>query len=194
MLNYFDDTDANVTTVRSLIKNIPGAHVVSRRALGQAFAESAISETHVLVSIAVAFIVVSLLVLTRSLTKSAIIMLPVLCGIVAMLAVMVLMSQAISAISIVAAILVLALGSDYGIFAVFAWDNKETTFGQGMAAVHLSSITTVIGTGALLFAHHPAMFLCGVTLTSGLLGGYLTAFFIVPGVCYLLDKPKQVTQ
>jgi len=54
-------------------------------------------------------------------------------------------------------------------------------------SMHLSSITTLIGTSSLLLAHHPALFMVGVSLTSGLLVGYLTAFFVVPGICYVLN-------
>ena len=54
-------------------------------------------------------------------------------------------------------------------------------------SMHLSSITTLIGTSSLLLAHHPALFMVGASLTSGLLVGYLTAFFVVPGICYVLN-------
>ena len=188
MLSYFDDTAANVDAVRSLLADHPDAQVVSRRALGQAFAESAVSETRLLVGISVAFIIVSLLVLTRSVTKSWIIMLPAVVGIVAMLATFVIMSLPFSVVSVIAAVLVLALASDYGVFAVYAWAQQETIFGQGMASMHLSSLSTLAATVALLTATHPALFLVGVSLTSGLAAGYLTAFLVIPGACYLLEK------
>ena len=59
----------------------------------------------------------------------------------------------------------------------------DVVIGQGMMSMHLSSITTLIGTSSLLLAHHPALFMVGASLTSGLLVGYLTAFFVVPGIC-----------
>jgi uncharacterized protein len=191
ILNFFEDTPENVKAVAAAIRDTPNTQVVARSALSDAFAKSARSETTLLVSISVAFIVVSLLVMTRSPVKSFVMMLPAITGIIGMLAVMTLMSIPMSVVIVVAAIMVLALASDYGIFAVFAWDRGESTLGQGMASVHLSSITTLIGTGALLLAIHPAMFLVGISMTSGLLVGYLTAFFVIPGICYLLDRRKK---
>jgi predicted exporter len=188
MLSYFDDTDDNVSAVRKLLGNDADAQVVSRRALGQAFAESTVSEARLLVGISTAFIVISLLVLTRSILKSFIIMLPAIAGIVAMLAVFAMMSLPISVVSVIAAVLVLALASDYGVFAVFAWERQETIFGQAMASMHLSSLTTLAATTAFLFATHPALYLVGVSLTSGLAGGYLTAFLLIPGACFLLEQ------
>jgi len=159
--------------------------------LGQAFAETAVSESRVLVAISVAFIVVSLLLVTRSVTKSIIIMLPAVTGVVAMLAVLRLMSLSINVVSVVAAILVLALGSDYGVFSEYAWDGREPLLGQGMASVLLSFLTTLAGAGAMLLALHPALHLAGVSMTSGLVAAYLTAFIMIPGINFLRDNWKR---
>jgi predicted exporter len=187
MLSYFQDSEANVTLVRGLIKDLPDAQVVSRRAMGQAFAESAVSETKLLVSISIGFIVISLLSLTRSVVKSILIMLPAATGVVAMLAALSLLHLPMNVVSVIAAVMVMALCSDYGIFAIFSWDEDESIFGHGMMSMHLSSITTLIGTSSLLLAKHPALFMVGVSLTSGLLVGYLSAFFVIPGICYLIN-------
>jgi len=192
LLSYFEDTDANVTAVRNMTRGNPNAQVISQRAMGQAFAESAASETELLVSISLGFIIVSLLALTRSVIKSILIMLPAILGVAAMLATLALLHLPMNVVTVIAAIMVMALCSDYGIFAVFSWDEDETLFGQGMMSMHLSSITTLIGTSSLLLAHHPALFMVGVSLTSGLLVGYLTAFFVVPGICYVLNLDKKV--
>ncbi|MGA2443560.1 MAG: MMPL family transporter, partial [Tepidisphaeraceae bacterium] len=188
MLSYFEDSPENVTSVRRLLGGRTDAQVVSRVALGQAFAETAVSESKVLVAVSVAFIVVSLLLLTRSVGKSIIIMLPAVAGVVAMLAVLILMSMSINVVSVVAAILVLALGSDYGVFSEYAWDGREPLLGQGMASVLLSFLTTLAGAGAMLLALHPALFLAGVSMTSGLVAAYLTAFIMIPGINFLRDN------
>lgn len=190
MLNYLEDTPANAATVLSLLSDRPDAQLISRGVLTRAFKQSAVSETRVLVSVSFVFIAVSLLVLTRSVVKSLIIMLPVLTGLVAMLAVLHMMSLSISIITVVATIIVLALTSDYGVFAVYAWEGGETIMGQGLASVHLSFWTTLVGTGAMIFARHPALFIIGVSLTSGLVAGYLTSFLVIPGICHLWDASK----
>jgi predicted exporter len=96
-----------------------------------------------------------------------------------MLAVLAALHFSMNMVTVVAAIAVLALASDYGVFAVYAWENKEPLIGQGMASVHLCAMTTATGTAALLFAHHPALLLVGISLTSGLVGGYTTALFVI---------------
>jgi uncharacterized protein len=54
--------------------------------------------------------------------------------------------------------------------------------GQGMSSVLLSCLTTLAGAGAMLFALHPALFLAGVSLTSGLVAAYVTALFVIPAM------------
>jgi predicted exporter len=191
LLSFFSDTPADIDTVQALLKDRPDAEVVSRGVMTRAFKESAIAETQLLVGISMAFIIVSLLALTRSVIKSLIIMLPVLTGLVAMLAVLEMMSLSMSVVTVVSSIIVLALTSDYGVFALYAWEGRETMLGQGMASVHLSFFTTLAGTGVMIFAKHPALFLVGVSLTSGLVAGYLTAVFVIPGLCFLWDGWKR---
>ncbi len=185
MLSYFDDTPGNVAAVRAAVGDRPDVQVVSRGVLAQAFKDSGVSETRLLVGISVAFIMIALLALTRSWVKSLIIMLPVLAGIVAMLVALTMMNMSLSLLTVIAAIIVLALTSDYGVFAAYACDGRETILGQGMASVHVSCGTTAVGTGVMMFAKHPALFYVAFTLTAGLLGGYVAAFFVIPGICYL---------
>jgi predicted exporter len=191
LMTFFPDTPENVRAIRDLLRDQPNAQLISRRALGDAFATSALSETRLLVGISAVFIVVFLLALTRNLLKSFLIMLPAFTGLIAMLAVLAATGASMNMVTVVASIAVLALASDYGVFAIYAWDNNEPLIGQGMASIHLCALTTVVGTAALIFATHPALYLVGVSLTSGLLGGYLTALFVIPGICSLIDRSHQ---
>ncbi len=192
MLDSFPDTDENVKVLRQLAREHPEAQVVSRKALGQALADAAASETRLLITISAAFIGVFLLALTRSPVKSIIIMLPVLTGLVCMLGVLTMLGLEVNIVTVVAAVVILAITSDYGVFATYAWDNHEPLLGQGMASMHLCAITTIVAGGVLVLARHPALHMVGASLFSGLLAGYLTAFCVVPGLRRLLEKPKAV--
>ena len=185
ILSYFPDTPENVETVRRIAHAEPQAQVVSRRALGQAFADAARSETKLLIAVSCIFIVFFLLAITRSPIKSLIIMLPAFTGLIALLAVLAVMGLSMNIVTVISAIIVLALTSDYGVFALYAFENNEPLLGQGMASVHLCALTTLVGTAAMLHARHPALFAVGISLTTGLLAGYAVGFFVVPGLCYL---------
>jgi predicted RND superfamily exporter protein len=58
-------------------------------------------------------------------------------------------------------------------------------------SVHVSALTTVIGTAALLLAWHPVLFSMGLTLTIGILAGYVTAMWVVPALYALWVDPRR---
>jgi uncharacterized protein len=191
MLNYFEDTPENLAAVTTVTKMVPGTQVVSRSFIRGAFVRSAIAESRLLVPIAVVLIIGSVFVMTRNLAQSALILLPVTMGLLGMLAVMAVMSFSINVITVVVGIFVLALITDFGIYAVVGWDRNEGLMSQGMLSMHLSGITTIIGSASLILGHHPAIFQVGVSLTAGMLIGYLTAFLVVPGLCHWRDRRKK---
>lgn len=182
MVNYFLDTPQNVAAARAIIHDEPGALVVSRMALNETFISTALSEVKLLSGISVGFILLSLIVIARGPVRAMLIISPAVIGMLAMLSVMALLHIPINVVTIVAGIVVLAVSIDYGVFTRHAWLGHETLFGQGMAAVHLSSWITLIATGSLLIADHPVMFVVGVSLTTGLGASYFTAVLVMPGV------------
>lgn len=182
-LSYFDDRPECVATARRLAHDMPGVQVVSNRALGQSLTEASISESRRIVLFSVGFIVLSMLVMTRQWRRSLVMMLPAVVGVSAMLSVSVLANLPLNAASIIAGIVAFGLCIDYGVFTVDAWERDETTMGHSMTSVHLSSLTTLVGSLALLWANHPAMFLVAVTLNTGLVAGYLAAVVLVPAAC-----------
>ncbi len=188
MLNYFPDTPSDTQAATDLVGDRPDVAVVSRGVLTRAFESYAVSESHVLITLSALFVIAALLLLTRSLVKSLIILLPVVCGFVAMFAVLQKMGLSISVITVVGSIIVLALTSDYGVFALYAWEGHETILGQAMASMHLCFFATVTGMVAMIFGQHPAVFQIGLSLTSGLLAGYLSAFVAIPAICFLKDR------
>ena len=110
-----------------------------------------------LVGISVAFIVISLLALTRSIRQSILIMLPAATGIGVMLAVLVLLGQGMSVVTVVAAILVLGLEAIMGFSRRMRGTTMKVVLGQGMSSVLLSFLTTLAGTGAMLLARSGAV-------------------------------------
>ena len=188
MVNYFQDTPENVAAARALIRDEPGALVVSRMALNETFISTALSEVKLMAGISIAFIFVSLIVVARGPIRAILIISPAIIGMLAMLSVMYLMNIPVNVVTIVAGIVVLAVSIDYGVFTRHAWQGRETLFGQGMAAVHLASWITLIATGSLLIADHPVMFIVGVSLTTGLGASYFTSILVMPGVYDLVER------
>lgn len=191
MLNYFRDRPDLVAQARALARPLDGVQVVSRRALGQALAAASLTESRRIVLFSIVFIVAATLIMTRHLRRSVIMLLPALFGVCAVLSLHVLADLPLNTASVIAGIVVFGLCIDYGVFTVHAWQRDQTTTGHSMASVHLSSLTTLVGAGALLGAQHPALFLVAVTLNAGLAAGYAGAVVLVPSACHWLLREEQ---
>ncbi len=81
---------------------------------------------------------------------------------------------------------------DYGIYA--ASDPSLRPGGGTMqnrnTATFLCAATTILGTAAMIPAGHPVLHWIGMTLTAGILGGYLASYFVVgPLVRIVLNPP-----
>jgi hypothetical protein len=57
---------------------------------------------------------------------------------------------------------------------------QHETAETSMLVVHISALTTIVGTAFLLLPHHPALFWVGLTPTIGTLCGNLGAPTVVP--------------
>lgn len=82
-----------------------------------------------------------------------------------------------------AAVVLVGLAVDYGIFAVSALKpGRGSSVPEAMA---LSAATTVCAVGALLFSAHPILFQTGLVLTGGVAIAALTGIFVVPALAEL---------
>ncbi len=185
---YFPDTPGNVQAMRALADH-GGGGVISRHAVGQALAESTLVDGRRIGLISVVLIVLATLLLTRPLRHLPAVVLPALAAGVAVLFLTVHSSLSLNAASVIAVIVVLGLGIDYGAMTVHAWARDGAVgLGQATASISLSAVTTMIGALSLAPARHPALRHVGFTLLVGVGVAYLCSLLIVPGLCCALDR------
>ena len=82
--------------------------------------------------------------------------------------------------NVVAAILIIGLGVDYGIIVVC-----KISEGLNLAtekAVFVSGLTTLVGFGALVMARHPSLHSIGVTVLLGISAAIPSALFVIPAL------------
>jgi predicted exporter len=135
-----------------------------------------------------------LAVLFRSPGKILVALVPVLTGLVMMSGIMGALGLSFNLFNIIAAILVIGLGVDYGIFMVHRQDEGiDRATGQ---AVLVSGLTTLAGFGALVLARHPALHSIGITVLLGIGTAIPAALWVIPalyrggkhGCCKNLDN------
>ena len=184
-LSFFPDEDQSVTALTAISSRYPGTFLVSRKTLSRALSRSVSSEIVFLSGIAALFIPAMTCLLLKDIRLAALAMVPVVTGTMVVLGMISLLGLSLNAPSMIAAMVVVGLCIDYGIFMVYTCRYHLQT-GTRMA-VSLSALTTLIGAGVLLFAKHPVLFSIGVTLVTGVLSGYVASLIVVPALyrCWL---------
>jgi uncharacterized protein len=94
--------------------------------------------------------------------------------------------------NVVASILIMGLGVDYGIFMV-------SRLGQGRdriteLAVLLCSLTTLVGFGSLSFARHPALNSIGLAVLLGIGGAAISSLVVIPAFYRIAWVVKALTK
>jgi predicted exporter len=118
--------------------------------------------------------------LFRNLKMILLALIPVVSGMLFMIGVMGALGIAFNLFNVVAAILIIGLGVDYGIFMVSKISNDSH---QGTEqALFVSGLTTLAGFGALVLARHPALHSIGLTVLLGIVAAIPSALMVIPAI------------
>ena len=179
-LSFFRDEERVVSPLSKISDRHPGTFLVSRGVLAESLSTAVSSEIVYLSGVAGLLIPALAFLLLRDIRLTALALVPVITGIMAVLGAIPALGLFLNAPSIISAMVVVGLCIDYGIFMVYAchYDLQAGT----RTAVTLSAVTTLIGTGVLLFAHHPVLFSIGVTMVTGVAAGYVSSMLVVPSL------------
>ncbi|HUO07457.1 MAG TPA: C45 family autoproteolytic acyltransferase/hydrolase [Phycisphaerae bacterium] len=124
----------------------------------------------------------------RRLRRAWLVMLCMLVGFVWVLGSAQIFGGGLNLLSLVPILFTLGVAVDYGIYATSgpslsgkdaAPEASESTPPSRLSANFLCAFTTIVGSGSLIIASHPAMRWLGITLVAGVSGGYLASLFIV---------------
>jgi predicted exporter len=154
---------------------------VSQRRFADMLGEAIFNDVKAFIIRAVLGVCLLLLVLFRNVKHAAAALVPVVTGIVFMGGAMGALGIGFNFFNIVAAILIIGLGVDYGIFMVC-----KINGGLGHPterAVMVSGLTTLVGFGALTLARHPALHSIGVAVFLGISAAIPAALWVIPALC-----------
>ncbi len=188
IFSFFQDRSDYLEQLTEISRHEPGTFLVSRKNFSNIVSRAFGSEMIFLFLSALfssAFLTVLLL---RDMRLAALALVPVLTGLITTAGVMAIAGLALNMPSIIAAMVVVGIVSDYGMFAVYDCKHKLNT--GTFQAITFAAGSTLIGAGVLLFARHPLLFSIGTTLVTGVLSGYLSSLVIIPPLyrLWLVEK------
>ncbi len=187
ILSYFPDQEEYIAKLTQIKATFPGSFLVSRKNFSQQVSKALSSEFIFLGFLALFSTLGLTFLLLKNLRLTALAMVPVVTALALISGITSLARLTLNIPSVIAAMVVIGIVSDYGMFMVYYCKYKYQT--GTVTAVTLAAVTTLIGAGVLLFAQHPVLFSIGITLVSGVLAGYLSSLIIIPAF-YRLWRSK----
>jgi predicted exporter len=166
--------------MNKISKNHPGTFIVSRRSFSDRISLAVSREVLFLASVAGVLIMALTFLFLKNIKLTVISLAPVASAIAAVLGGFSFLNISLTAPAIIAVMVVVGLCIDYGVFMLYSYHHELDTGTE--KAVWVSALTTIVGAFSLLFARHPVLFSIGLTLTMGLMAGYLAAQFAVPAL------------
>lgn len=124
----------------------------------------------------------------RDVHTAFIALVPLLVGIVWMVALMVAFDLHLNFMNIFVITMIIGIGVDYGIHVIHRYREEETRPGGNPAAaveetsrgVFLAALTTIVGFGSLATSHYPGLISMGLVSTLGTLTTALVAIAVIP--------------
>jgi predicted exporter len=189
IMSFFPDDQHSVDSLAQISREFPGTFIVSGRALSASISKFTSQELKILAPLAILFNVVLAWMFFRNWKETFIALVPVITGIIWLGGIMSLFKMPLNVVNIVAAIITTGVIVDYGLGITYEY-RYNLRIGT-VIAVTLSAGANVIGSGALLFARHPALYSTGVAMVICMVSGYLSSVIVVPSLCSLLGTSKQ---
>ena len=180
VLSLIPETLAGLEAMEEALQGLEGARIVAQGRFAQDVSASIQYDFTRFILSAGLVVILALAILFRQPIKILAALVPVVTGLVMMLGIMGALGLTFNLFNIVAAILVIGLGVDYGIFMVFR--QCEGLDRNTELAVLVSGLTTLAGFGALVLATHPALHSIGVTVLLGIGAAIPAALLVIPAL------------
>lgn len=189
IMSFFPDEQRYVDSLAAIARKTPGTFIVSGRVLSASISDFTAKEMKLLAPLAILFNVVLAWLFFRNWKETFIALVPVITGVIWLGGIMSLFGMPLNVVNIVAAIVTTGVIVDYGLGITY--DYRYNLRIGTVIAVTLSAGSNVIGSGALLFARHPALHSTGVAMVICMVSGYLSSVIVIPSLCSILGTSKQ---
>jgi predicted exporter len=165
---------------------MPGVRLVSPQSFSREVSSAVSSDLKRFIVWALIVVSLILLILLRNFYQALLALLPVLTGLLSMFGIMGALGISFNIFNLVAAILIIGVGVDYGIFMVYRLFRERDAATE--KAVLVSGLTTLAGFGVLVLARHPALYSIGLTVLLGVGGALPTVLWVLPALAAMRNR------
>lgn len=193
LMAFFNDNKKTVKQLKTFVTKIEDAVVISPRYFGDYISRKILNDAYQIAIIAIFLVLLMAWICLKNPSDTFKALIPVVSATLSVFPIYAIAGWKMNAVALVAMIVVTGLSIDYGIFVVSALKSEDSELCKNaFTALTISMISTIIGSGALLFAVHPALNTVGKVITTGVISGYLSAIFVVPAIVKLYKDKKSI--
>jgi uncharacterized protein len=178
VLSFFPDEEHYADALYKISKRHEGAFIVSPGALSKRISEAVHTDVLFMTGVAALLVVLLTYLYFRNVKELMLALVPVVTSVSWVFGLMAVLGIAFNLSTLITGVALMGICVDYGIFMVYKC-RANAKAGIAMA-VFLSAVATIIGTGVLILANHPALFYIGLTMSIGLLTGLLSSLLVIP--------------
>ncbi len=178
LVTLVPDQPELINSLEAQLETLPGVTLVSQSRFGRQLSSEIGADFSRFIRSAGIAVLVLLLLMFRRLSDILLALLPVLTGLLVMFGGMGWLGLQMNLFNVIASILIIGLGVDYGIFMVCHGQREEDL--ASSRAILISGLTTLVGFGALVLAKHPALHSIGLTVLLGISAAVPTAVLVIP--------------
>ncbi|HEY3307626.1 MAG TPA: MMPL family transporter [Desulfuromonadaceae bacterium] len=182
VLTLVPDAPQVIAALSEDLKALPGVTLVSQGRFGDSVGRAIIRDFTSYMALTSLLVLVLVIALFRKPGRIALVLVPVVTGLICMLGIMGMLGLEFNIFNIAATILIIGICVDYGIFMVCRL--TEGSDNAANRAVLVSGLTTLAGLGALALARHPSMQSIGITVLLGVGAGIPAALLVIPALCH----------
>lgn len=137
-----------------------------------------------------------LLIDFRNVGHALMAMIPLLAGMVWMVGIMHIIGRQMDVVNVMALPLILGIGIDDGVHIIHRWkregyDSVKTVFASTGKAILLTSLTTMLAFGSLIFSLWRGYGSLGTALLIGVGACFITTVFILPGIIGWIERKRK---
>lgn len=179
---------ANLTECKQLINSVEGTYILDLTSIAEDMLSTVKADFNFLLFFSSLLVFLSLLIVYGRLELALFAFFPMILAWVWILGISQLFGIEFNFVNIIITTFIFGLGDDFSIFITDGLIQKYKTNTDAItsykSAIVLSGVTTIIGTGVLYFAKHPAIHSIGVISVVGITTILLITLYIQPHIFY----------
>ena len=188
----------NLESVKTAIRSISGAEIFDRGELAESLLTMVKDDFNYILFVSAAIVFFTLLIVYGRIELALLTFIPMVISWIWILGIAAILGIKFNFVNVIITTFIFGLGDDFSIFVtdglLTKYKTKKDSLNSYRSAILLSATTTMIGTGCLIFAKHPAIYSIAIISVLGIVCILIISFVVQPILFDLLIQNRVAKQ